>query len=597
MAEGYDGFNVAMGLFADTFDEDEAKRKEGRDEQTAIRREDRANIRADEVTKSTRVHNRGVLTDNRAYEKTVLGNKRTYDEDLAEKNLDKTRLMVVKDKLAERGLPYKGIIDVRAGLETVARYDANRPMGDWFIINKDYIDEVVNRSPELAQGILSPGPLNIEELKTLSPEKLLEVKSRLETPVDSIKLTKARERLLNAPAFKAMEQKINKGMASIGGMWNRFMGPGMAQYEANSPGAKPAHLAVIGVLTQKDTEIGKAYDSLLTPAQQDLFMRNPTQFLTNIYNQDHRGIGQRNMQIEEGAELGNVWMQARSVALGELQSEGSGPGQLGTADKKAAIEFLTKELEQKDMASAREQYIKAFPELLGLFEEFYNHPLYGSLLREKTHTMLDVMSKQQPVLSPNDPRSRPPIPGQPPATPGQPAALGGKPGLPPTKVVPTAGQSVEVKGGLPSEVKQSLAEKYYSRSLFGKEGTGDYLGYWASPGDLTPGELVRRGNLSAEALKKEKQDKLRNIGASRTESGIMLKPDRSVLRTTVAAGENTLERVREPWSRNELKANKETAIKLFREMDEIDADLKQMKSQAERQTGIKIPSLGSGSRQ
>jgi len=149
MAEGYDGFNVAMGLFADTFDEDEAKRKEGRDEQTAIRREDRANIRADEVTKSTRVHNRGVLTDNRAYEKTVLGNKRTYDEDLAEKNLDKTRLMVVKDKLAERGLPYKGIIDVRAGLETVARYDANRPMGDWFIINKDYIDEVVNRSPEL----------------------------------------------------------------------------------------------------------------------------------------------------------------------------------------------------------------------------------------------------------------------------------------------------------------------------------------------------------------------------------------------------------------------------------------------------------------
>ena len=45
MAEGYDGFNVAMGLMADTFDEDEAKRKEGRDEQTAIRRENRADTR------------------------------------------------------------------------------------------------------------------------------------------------------------------------------------------------------------------------------------------------------------------------------------------------------------------------------------------------------------------------------------------------------------------------------------------------------------------------------------------------------------------------------------------------------------------------
>ena len=600
MAEGYDGFNVAMGLMADTFDEADARRKEARDEQTAIRREDRANVRADAVTKSTRDYNREVLIDNRAYEKTVLENKRTYDEQLAEDNLEKVRLLTVKDDLAKRGLPYQGLIDVREGMETIARYDANKPMGDWFIINKDYIDKATINSPELVQGILSPGPLNVEELRTLPPDKLLEVKSRLEAPVNTIKQTAGRQRLMNTDKYKQGLKAINRGMASIGGMWNRFMGPGMAQYETNAPGSKAAHLAVIGVLNQSEE-----YEDLLTPAQRDTFMRNPHAFLSNIYNQDRRGLGQRNLTIEEGAKLGDLWATARSQALGELKSEGSGPGQLGTADKKAAIEFLTRELEQKDMASAREQYIKAFPQLLGLFDSYFNDKVYGDLWRENTMNMLDVTSKQQPVT----PQGRgqgtgqpglpglPGLPGQPAATTGQPAALGGKPPIPPAKAVPTAGQSVEVKGGLPSEVKQSLAEKYYTRSLFGQEGTGDYLGYWASPGNLPPGELVKRGTLSAEALKKEKQDELRMIGASRTASGIMLKPDRSVLRTTAEAGEPTLVRVREPWSRNELKANKETAIKLFREMDEIDADLKQMKAQAERQTGIKIPSLGSGSRQ
>jgi hypothetical protein len=180
MAEGYDGFNVAMGLMADTFDEDEAKRKEGRAEQTAIRREDRANIRADAETKDTRDYNRGVLTDNRTYVSGVLENQRTYDEQLADDNLNKVRLLNVKDDLAKRGLPYQGLIDVREGMETIARYDANKPMGDWFIINKDYIDKATINSPELVQGILSPGPLNVEELKTLPPDKLLEVKSRLE---------------------------------------------------------------------------------------------------------------------------------------------------------------------------------------------------------------------------------------------------------------------------------------------------------------------------------------------------------------------------------------------------------------------------------
>jgi len=608
MAEGYDGFNVAMGLMADTFDEDEAKRKEARDEQTAIRKENRANIRADEVTKSTRDYNRGVLTDSRAHDRTVLLDKRSYDEKLADKNLDKTRLMLVKDDLAKRGLPYQGVIDVRAGLETIARYDANKPMGDWFIINKDYIDDALSRSPELTQGILSPGPLNIEELKALPPEQLLEVKSRLETPVDTIKKTTARARLMNSPAFLAMEQKINKGMASIGQMWNRFMGPGMAQYEVNAPGSKAAHLAVIGVLNQSEE-----YENLLTPDQRDLFTRNPHAFLTDIYNQERRGLGQRNLTIEEGAELGDLWAAARSQALGELQAGGSGPGKLGTADKKAAIEFLTKELNQKDMASAREQYIKAYPELLGLFDEMFEHPLYGSLLRERTHTMLDQISKQQPVAPPGQ-GTRPRLPGTPTPgtptpgqTPGRPAALGkeGAP-LPAPKAVPTAGQSVKVKGGLPAQAKLDAARKYV-------EGNESFIGGFLRPSRfpdasrLTPDQLLKSGEEIALRKKAEVEANLKGIGAYRENGEVGILPSTTVQGTGYGGGDNVFG---DPYGFSGATETREAgksmglierqgvkAHEWFRQLDQINADLQLFQQQAERQTNIKIPSLGSGSRQ
>ena len=97
-------------------------------------------------------------------------------------------------------------------------------------------------------------------------------------------------------------------------------------------------------------------------------------------------------------------------------------------------------------------------------------------------------------------------------------------------------------------------------------------------------------------MKAEKQRELRSIGAARSASGITISPDRKVWQTTAEAGEVGGNWVREPYGRDELEANKETAIRLFKEMDDIDIALERMKKQAENQTGARIPGLGAQQR-
>ena len=48
---------------------------------------------------------------------------------------------------------------------------------------------------------------------------------------------------------------------------------------------------------------------------------------------------------------------------------------------------------------------------------------------------------------------------------------------------------------------------------------------------------------------------------------------------------------------DELKANQTKAFQLYKELDTIESDLKKLQNNAERQTKIKIPGLGSGARQ
>ena len=126
MANGYDGFNVAMGLMADTFDEDEAKRREARAEKAEIRRENRADTRL--IEKENRINMRAdaVMQEQRNFLQT---------------NNERLKLIELKDEAAALGLPFEGLSRHEL-IRDIAVAKTNIGPWSWFMTNKQYIDQL-----------------------------------------------------------------------------------------------------------------------------------------------------------------------------------------------------------------------------------------------------------------------------------------------------------------------------------------------------------------------------------------------------------------------------------------------------------------------
>lgn len=593
MAEGYDGFNVAMGLMADTFDEDEAKRKEGRAEQTAIRKEGRVDQRLKEF--ESRADSRLIQQETRTNTRTdsVRDEQRQWDK---LENAGTKRMELVEDA-AKLGIPYKGKSDdqIRRAL---AVHAANAPAVSWFILNKEYIDRLTEKNPEAMYELGITGPLNIESLNQMPDLELKTLMARLEGPVKTSRTTSSNERIRKDPAYQKALAKHKQRMQTLARLAMPLLGNGIV---INTPEAKAAHLEV-AALMRNNPDFVKLMggENELGEARMDLWAQNPTAFLKNVFN---RSKGLKYLTQPQSVELAGMWLKAKEDALLTLEERvNNSSTSINDRNKsRAALNFLQKELDYGDMRSQREQLVKLIPIWIEQTKGFLQHPLWGGPATEEGAIMLDFMSNQEPVTRQGT--GGPPLPGSTPA-PGQtPAALGGKPTLPPPKTAPSAGQSVvEIKGGAarslmqkleggssPLEMAEKLLGETWFTGRFARGGVGDALGL----GDNSPLGRVQQAITYLEQKQRDARANLVNMGASRNAKGIIL-TDTKTLDNVYEAGGGTTTFNK---TGEELMAEQKEAPGLFQKLDEIGVQLSTLKAAAERATGAKIPSLGSGSRQ
>lgn len=368
----------------------------------------------------------------------------------------------------------------------------------------------------------------------------------------------------------------------------------MGAIQSNAPGAKPAHLAVAGVLANNEE-----WKDLLTPEQQKNFQINPTGFV------EETGRGYRSMTPSDALRMTALWDQAKQEALGELQG-GNSLG-LGKADNAAAIEFLKQDMAYQDFGKLRSEYVKLVPELMKMMDVYFEHETYGPALREE----FDMMS--QAFVDQADAMDKPPAANVPPAAPalgagarttgtGTPATTP-KPAAPlpkPNEKVSVKYTTPEVRGESGVLMKKpegggqsplELAEKYLDETWFtGRMLRGPFLGN-------SPADRVEQAIRYLEEKREGVQRGINMMGAIRNADGTI---DLSETYTRQSAGTGAGDEVSSmPFgpvtykrTGEELERNKIEAPKLFKELDQIGADLKTLKAAAEKATGAKIPGLG-----
>ena len=346
------GFDVAMGLVADTFKEDEELRRLKRAEEFTKRQEERAEDRKIEAERRADLSYYGRQKDARRYAESVRDEARDYSSKLQETQ----KLLALKETAAKYGLNYKGLNKDQL-LKSVNDYELNMPALEWFAANKDDIDRLLTDNPEVAaQFNLEYGPINLERLQQeMNPNDLKALQAKLASPVSSVKLSRQNALLKKQPAFQNMLKQLQSIAAPISQNLNKLMVPYMGAIQSNAPGAKPAHLAVAGVLANNEE-----WKSLLTPEQQKNFAINPAGFV------EETGRGYRSMDPSDALRMTALWDQAKQDALGELQG-GNSLG-LGKADNAAAIEFLKQDMAYQDFGKLRSEYVKLVPELMKMMD-------------------------------------------------------------------------------------------------------------------------------------------------------------------------------------------------------------------------------------
>jgi len=637
MANGYDGFNVAMGLFADTFDEDEAKRKEGREERTAIRKEDRADTRLKD--QESRLEQRVIRLEDRISDRAIA--KRDEERNFTAKNDENIKLIQLKDASAALGLPFEG-----KSRHELIRQNAiamsNLGAWGWFMTNKQYIDELPPQHSEAAyQEVLGiSGPLDLESLKEQPNEKLLELKARIQTPVESIAKTRAEDRIRKTPGYQKELARVNKISGIIGRGAYDSMTPTISAMEAGDEEATAAHLEVMGLLVNDQEYRDIVNESAGLPDLDDkgeirsqLLLQNPTAFFGKAYDSRGTGKGMGYLSAEDGLRLPAIYAFAKERVRGDLTGQAAESPKSMTKDNTAALAWLNKELQfvegNKDSKRRSETFIALLPNMLKeLSEAMDSKNAWGPLLRKDVHSWVNELSQgnqRQVEQGGGQPRlgqpERPELPGlgQGRATPGvpTPGVPTTFPGDPRSSVAPLpaplapettgVGGGVFVRGGVPAEAKLNAARKYV-------EGNESWLGGIVRPsrfpdaGSISPDQMVKEGEKIALRRKAELESMLEGIGAYRQGDRVGIEPSKTVQGTpNVGFGTGIFgdpygfsgARETKDYAKSEERIARDgkQAHQWFTELDQINADLQLFKQQAERQTGIRIPGLGSGQRQ
>lgn len=613
-----DPYSIMMGLgtMGDDHDDDLRKRRLDREENLRTRQLNEA--------EAIRAEQRAESRSTRALEKA---NSLRFD--LETKLTDYTNLFNAKREAAQYGIPFKNknIFELNADL---GNFKANLPATQFFVTEKALgnIDKLDLRGLDEADALelsrikeMSP-----EELQSLAPNEALAIKAKIEPLLNVIKTRDASNVIRNNPRYKKAQDQIKRNDAQILKMVNKFLTPAISSITAGNKSAKISHGAAYSILKNKP-EFKKILD---TEEKQKTFLLNPDAYIYRLG--DHNSPeGVSNITTQEGLDLiamyGQAKMEARAMLEGKAfdfqvpDKTGKLRGATG-AEKQEALNFLREEAKIKDFGNARDAFTRILPELIK------ENKAMKAGLPEGWQSLLaiDALSDMEQInniqlpnqTAPTSTQKRPSLPGQRPAALGvdqsrniyesiagnqtpapTPRATAPAPVTPrATAPLPSDVASVQVEGGLPAQSKLDLARKYYGGGFL-KSITGN------APGSLPPAELVSRGIESAETQREKILFDLDAIGASLNNGQITISNKKRISVPSFSeTGEGGVSRqliqTDKDLGSDAIKRNRNSAITLFKQLNEIESDLETLKGQAEAQTGIRIPGmgkLGQGSRQ
>lgn len=615
-----DPYSIMMGLGTMGDDHDDDLRKRRLDEEYKIRAEDRA-------------EQRGISKEGRdeARELRRLDHVNNLNFDFQKRVSKYNDQIATKTEASQLGIPFKGV-DPFTLKAQIANFKANQQPADLLILDKKYIDRLDKDAMQteddalFASQIKSMSP---EDLQSLPRNEALAIVTRIKPFIDKEKAKDAEALVRNNPNYKAFVDRYNKGEANMMGYVQKLLVPSLLQQ--GTKGADVSHAAAYAVLKENPE-----FNEILNKKQQQLFMLNPTQFLGQYGDPNNDGgmygVGARNMEKGDHSKLFMMWVNARIQAKGLLEGDNlefniaDSSGKLRAAqgeDKSAAIKFLKEENAQKDFNNAREQFLRFAPELmrqqsdlLKSIPDSYKPYIFRDIVTQ-AQEMQNATPQGTPQGTPATPPSakRPSLPGQRPAALGvdqsrniyesiagnqtpapTPRATAPAPVTPrATAPLPSDVASVQVEGGLPAQSKLDLARKYYGGGFL-KSITGN------APGSLPPAELVSRGIESAETQRDKILFDLDAIGASLNNGQITISNKKRISVPSFSeTGEGGVSRqliqTDKDLGSDAIKRNRNSAITLFKQLNEIESDLETLKGQAEAQTGVRMKGLGQGSKQ
>ena len=612
-----DPYSIMMGLgtMGDDHDDDLRKRRLDREENLRTRQLNEA--------EAIRAEQRAESRSTRALEKA---NSLRFD--LETKLTDYTNLFNAKREAAQYGIPFKNknIFELNAEL---GNFKANLPATQFFVTEKalgniDKLDLKGLNEADAAE-LSRIKAMSPEELQSLTPNKALAIKAKIEPLLNVIKTRDASNVIRNNPRYKKVQDQIKRNDAQILKMVNKFLTPAISSISAGNKSAKISHGAAYSILKNKP-EFKKILD---TEEKQKTFLLNPDAYIYRLG--DHNTPeGVSNITTQEGLELISMYGQAKIEARAMLEGKafdfqvpdktGKLRGATG-AEKQEALNFLREEAKIKDFGNARDAFTRILPELIkenkamkaGLPEGWQSLLAIDALSDMEQINNTPLPSQTSPTSTPTP--KRPSLPGQRPAALGvdqsrsiyeniagnqTPAPVTPRATAPlpsDVKVEGTSGKLMTAPQG--GESALQIANKVLGEAnlmgRFAREGLGNVLGL----GDNSPQGRVNQAIRFLEQKQQDTGRELMNRGGSRSEDGISISefmtgssPIGAPIGTPSDVG--LLKTIRK--SADQLQADQSEIPQLFKQYDDIGIQLSTLRKAIEGQAGQKLP-LGQGSKQ
>jgi hypothetical protein len=602
MADPY-SIMMNLGTRGDEYDDDLTRRR--LDEQEKIRLEDRNEQR--EIAREFRKQAQDISAEGRKLEdQKKIGQ---YNE-----------LLAAKMTAAERGINFKGkdLFQLKAD---IAAYDRSIPLSDYFAIEKQYIDLLPDDNDGPISRLKAMTP---EEFGQLDRSEALSLQAMVKPLIDSVKIQNQARIVRSSNGYKEFKDKYDRNSQQIAKIIQDVMAPALIKMSANSPGAIAAHAATMAVLNN-DPRYKELFPD---PAARKTFGMNPTAFIDQ-----QAGEGYANINDTDSAKLMVLYDEARTLAVGMLNTKtdlvinnADGTAKSASAEEKQdAIKFLREEAQMKDNQNRRDNMTRLLPDLIKVQDNLLATApdAWKRYLAVDTTTALEELDTSPAAAAAIPQDTKPSLPGQRPSALGTDPSrsayetmVGGQAPAPapvverPTAPVPTP-NTVTVEGGLPAQARLDAAKQILG------EGYGE--GFWSQRpwfrGALTPEKMVNEAAAKANKRKRIIESRLQAIMATRdpnnpnnvkvgqTTEGEVAQfrrfsdPDNQPFRFQLGdTPERAAPTVRD-LTMKEIERRGAEALKLYGELDTINSQLGKLQNQAERQTQIKIPGLGSGARQ